>query len=144
MANQPLPVHAPAGFFRRLAALGYDALIQLALFFLGTALLLPLTGGAAITPGNPWFSAYLLAISLLYNGWCWIHGGQTVGMRAWRLRLVDSQGQALSWPRAGLRYAAAWLGGLALGLGYLWMLADPARRAWHDRLSRTAVVKESP
>lgn len=142
MAERPLPAQTPAGFFRRLAALGYDALIQLALFFLGTALLLPLTGGAAIAPGSHWFSAYLLAISLLYNAWCWLHGGQTVGMRAWKLRLVDRGEQTLDWQRAGLRYAAAWLGGLALGLGYLWMLADPARRAWHDRLSRTAIIKE--
>ncbi|WP_156303107.1 hypothetical protein [Methylogaea oryzae] len=51
------PSTEPAGFWRRLAALAYDALIQLALFFIGTALLLPLTGGQALAPGNPWYGA---------------------------------------------------------------------------------------
>lgn len=132
----------PAGLWRRLAALAYDGLIQLALFFAGTALLLPLTGGQALAPGNPWYGAYLLAISLVYNGWSWFQGGQTIGMRAWRLRLVDQGGAPLARRQVYVRYGAALLGGAALGLGFLWMLVDPARRTWHDRLSSTAVVRE--
>lgn len=123
--------------------MAYDGLIQLALFFLGTALLLPATGGLAIAPGNPWYGAYLLAIGFLYNAWFWRHGGQTVGMRAWRLRLLDARGGRIGWQQAGLRYAGAWLSAAALGLGYFWIFADPARRAWHDRLSRTRVVRET-
>lgn len=136
------PCTEPAGLIRRLAALAYDGLIQLALFFAGTALLLPLTGGQALAPGNPWYSAYLLAISLLYNGWSWTRGGQTIGMRAWRLRLVNQAGGTLARRQVCLRYGAALLGGAALGLGFLWMLADPARRTWHDRLSGTALLRE--
>lgn len=136
------PSTEPAGLWRRLAASAYDGLIQLALFFAGTALLLPLTGGQALAPGNPWYVAYLIAISLIYNGWSWTHGGQTIGMRSWRLRLVNRGGGPLTRRQVYIRYGTAWLGAAALGLGYLWMLADPARRAWHDRLSDTAVVRE--
>ena len=46
---------------------------------------------------------------LIYFGWFWSHGGQTVAMRAWRIRLVTAQGGAVSEWRAVLRYLLAWL-----------------------------------
>lgn len=134
----------PAGLARRLAAITYDALIQLALFFTGTALLLPFTGGQALTPGNPCYGAYLLGISLLYNGWSWKHGGQTIGMRAWRIRIIAPGGAPVSWKRIIPRYFTALAGAAALGLGFLWMYTDTARRTWQDRLSGTLTVWDPP
>ena len=69
----------------------------------------------------------------------WRLGGQTLGMRAWRLQ-ARSEAGPLSWRQAWLRSVAALLSWLPAGLGFLWSLADADRLAWHDRLSGTRLV----
>ncbi|MDM7321947.1 MAG: RDD family protein [Gammaproteobacteria bacterium] len=133
----------PAGLIRRLGALFYDWLLILALWFVLTALLLPLTGGEALPEQGPWHWAYqaLLGLSALgfYLGF-WRKGGQTLGMRAWRVRLVDEAGRTPSVHAMLVR--AFWAlpsWGLG-GLGVLAMLLDPKRRALQDRLSGTRLI----
>jgi len=140
--NLPKPANLP----RRLAALFYDSLLLLAVWFIATAILLPLTDGAAIRAGNPLFSTYLLFVSFFFYGWFWIHGGQTLGMRAWHLQLRNLRPGPITWLQALLRFMVAVPAGLLLGLGYLWMLVDRQKLTWHDRYSETCVVqlKENP
>lgn len=95
----------PAGFFRRFAALVYDALLVTAVLFLGTLLLLPLTGGEAITPqqSGPWELAYRGWIALLlgiFFGFSWTRRGQTLGMMSWKIRLQRLDGRLPGWRRA--------------------------------------------
>ncbi len=71
----------------------------------------------------------------------WTHGGQTLGMRAWRIRLVGRGGGRVSWGQATLRFFAAIVSWLALGLGFLWALVDRERHAWHDRCSGTRLIR---
>jgi uncharacterized RDD family membrane protein YckC len=135
-----------AGLLRRLAAIFYDALLIVALLMLVTWLLLPFTGGRPIAAESPrwWMLAYralLMAIALGYVGLCWTRGGQTLGMQAWSIRVVRDNGSALRWRDAALRLVTALLSWLAAGLGYLWLLVDRDGLTWHDRLSRTRVVK---
>ncbi len=115
-----------------------------AVLFAGTALVLPFTGGRAVAPGSGWYQAYLVALSFLYFGWFWTHGGQTVGMRAWRLRLrVRGDGaDPVLWRQALARFLAAGLSWAALGLGFAWALWDRERLTWHDRVSGTVLVLE--
>ena len=133
-----------AGLWRRLAAMVYDALLLAGLLFAATALLLPFTGGEAVigigTGGRFWYRIYLLAVVVLFFGWFWTRDGQTLGMKAWRLRVQDADGRPPDWPRALLRLAAALLALAPAGLGYWWMLVDRERKTWHDRLSGTEVV----
>jgi uncharacterized RDD family membrane protein YckC len=70
----------------------------------------------------------------------WTRSGQTLGMRAWRLRTLTDSGKRLQVGQAVVRFCwglAAWL---PFGLGVLWLYADPEHLALHDRLSRTRVV----
>ena len=83
---------------------------------------------------------YLILVCFLFFGWFWTHGGQTLGMRAWRLQLRRIDGQNLSWSTAVVRFTGALLSWLALGLGFFWVALDPQNRAWHDRLSKSIVV----
>jgi uncharacterized RDD family membrane protein YckC len=131
----------PAPLARRLAALCYDALLLAALLFAFTLLVVFLRGGQAIPPGTPWYEAGLLGVALAFCGLCWTHGGQTLGMQAWRIRVVAADGGAVSWPRAVLRFFASWLALLPAGLGYWWALVDARRRCWHDLLSGTRVIR---
>jgi uncharacterized RDD family membrane protein YckC len=133
----------PASLPRRLAAMLYDGLLLCAVLMLAAMPPVILAGGAVALQHSAWhalFSFYLLAVFFLFFGWFWTHGGQTLGMRAWRLRLTDAAGQPVSWRGALLRFVAAWLSALPLGLGWLWMLWDHERLCWHDRLSGTRLL----
>jgi uncharacterized RDD family membrane protein YckC len=138
-----MPSPRPAGLALVLAAAVYDGLLTVAILFVATALALPFTAGEAIPPSTPLYQAYLLVAGFPYFGWCWSRGGQTLGMRAWRLRLQREDGASPSLSNAVLRYLGALLSWLALGIGFLWLLA-PGRRSWHDRLSGTRVLREPP
>lgn len=129
------------GLGRRLAALIYDALLLFGLCFAATVVLLPLTGGRAIAPNNHLYTAYLTAVCFLFYGWCWTHSGQTLGMQAWKIKVQRRDGARMTWLRALLRFCAAFVSWLPLGLGYWWLLVDRDGLTWHDRLSGTAVVR---
>ena len=129
----------PVGLLRRLAAIAYDAFLLFALFFVATALILPFTGGEAIAPGNAMYLLYLLGVSYLYFGWCWTHGGQTLGMRAWHIRVRTLQGEAVPWKAGSIRFLASLLSWGACAAGFLWAAVDAEHRSWHDRLSRTVL-----
>ena len=137
-ANNPARA---AGLLRRLAALFYDSLLLLALWFIATALLLPFTGGEAVAPNNPLLPTYLLFISFFFYGWFWRHGGQTLGMRAWKLQLRNLRPGAISWWQVLLRILVAVPSALLFGAGYLWLLVDKQKLSWHDRYSETCVVR---
>ena len=142
--NATLPERQPAGLARVLAASVYDGLLTLAVLFLAGALALLVTGGEAVTPGDPAFRLWLLAAGFPYFGWCWTRGGQTLGMRAWKLVLEGDGGAPVTLGAAALRYLGAVLSWAALGLGFLWLLVPPSRRSWHDRISGTRVLRAEP
>ncbi len=137
--DRPLP--APS-LLRRLAAGVYDLLIMAALWWLASLPFVLLAGGAP--PAGAMrlaFQSYLLAVMFLFYGGFWVHGGQTIGMRAWRLRLVRTQGDGrITWRIAARRFFFAWLSALCLGLGFGWALIDRERRTWHDIFSATRLV----
>ncbi len=121
----------------------YDGLLLIALWMLATAAVLPLTGGEAVTSGNWIFRGYLLLIAGIFLCGFWWRAGRTLGMQAWRLRVVTmSDGDRPSATQACIRFAAALLSWLPLGLGFLWVLLDRDGLAWHDRLSGTRLIVE--
>ena len=130
-----------AGLLRRLGAMLYDGLL-LAGVMIVAAIPLPFFESAADV--SVWVRTliriYLVLVCFLFFGWFWTHGGQTLGMRAWRLQLRRIDGQNLTWSTAIVRFLGALLSWLALGLGFVWVAIDPQNRAWHDRLSKSIVV----
>ena len=138
--HQAQAAHPVIRFPRRLAALVYDSLVLAALWMAATLPVLALTGGEAVTGGVWLYRFYLLVIAGVFFGWFWTHGGQTLGMRAWRAKLETRDGLAVNWRQAGLRFLAVLLSVACGGLGYLWALADKDRLTWHDRISATRLV----
>ncbi len=139
----PEPATPPnAGLLRRLGAMAYDSLVVAALLMLAGFAALALTGGEAVAAGRLWFRFLLVLVIVGFFCGFWMRGGQTIGMRAWRLKLVrdGAPGGTISLPRALGRLAAACLAALPAGLGYIWILIDRRDLAWHDRLSGTRVV----
>ena len=131
------------GLLRRLAIICYDGLLLFAVLFAATVIVLPFNRGQAFSPHNAAYSAYLLAVSFFYFGWFWTHGGQTAGMRAWGVRLVGRSSTRVMWRECLVRYLAALLSLVPLGLGFFWAVIDGEKRAWHDRISGTRLVVQS-
>lgn len=132
--------HPPSGFLRRIAAGVYDGLLVLALLFLPTSIVMAFRGGAAIPPGSALLQLLLLATVASFFVGFWVHGGQTLGMRAWRLRVERRTGEPLTYGDGLVRFAVAIVSIAALGLGFLWMVFDPQGLTWHDRAAGTRVV----
>jgi uncharacterized RDD family membrane protein YckC len=142
---QPDDALPPPGLLRRLAAVVYDSLLLVALLMVVTVPFLLITGGEAVdaqrNPALEWiYRSALMLVIVGFYGIFWTRRGQTLGMASWRLRVLREDGSTLTWGDSLRRLAAALLSSLALGLGWLWILVDPGRRAWHDRLSHTRVV----
>lgn len=109
---------------------------------------------------------WLFVILGLYFVWFWKHGGQTLAMKTWRIRLVDHQGAPLRVWRALARFLLSWfwfLPGLALawalsakGWELMWIPSlnvilwaaliylDPQRQFVHDRIAGTRLVDLNP
>jgi uncharacterized RDD family membrane protein YckC len=124
--------------WRRLAAIFYDAWLVAALWLVGTTV--DTFIGAGSEGSHLGLQIYAALAPLVFFGWFWTHGGQTLGMRAWRLRLLSNDGSPVTLAQSLIRYIGAMVSMLALGLGYLWILFDRRGLAWHDRLSNTRLV----
>jgi uncharacterized RDD family membrane protein YckC len=140
LTDQGLTQAVPPGLLTRLRAIFYDSLLLTALVFVATAVL-------TLPFGNPsgiWlllFQIFLfLIIPLVFFCGFWISGGQTLGMRAWRLKLVSMEGQPVDWQQAVKRHFAAMLSLLVFGLGFIWIVFDSDKMAWHDKLSGTRLI----
>jgi uncharacterized RDD family membrane protein YckC len=130
-----------AGLLRILGAICYDTLLLGAILFFATLMVMPVTGGDAIATGNLPFRIYLLGVCALFFCGFWVHGGQTLGMRAWKIRVVGIDGTGIGWRQALLRFAMAIVSWLPCGLGFWWMLFDRDSLTWHDRVSKTYIVR---
>jgi len=72
----------------------------------------------------------------------WRHGGRTLGMRPWRLRVANAEGTPASIRALMARYAMGSVSLLLLGAGFWWAWVDRDRLTWHDRLSRTRMLRD--
>ncbi|GGO65391.1 RDD family protein [Bowmanella pacifica] len=144
-----------AGFLRRLAAMIYDALVALAVFMVAgiliTVLLIILLENGVLDKQGYQHSMEVIGHSNVFSGiifgwsalwtlgfflWFWRNGGQTIGMRAWRLRLFSTNEQPMGYGRALLRLICS-LG----GLGTLLVLVDIKHKlSLQDRLAHTEML----
>jgi uncharacterized RDD family membrane protein YckC len=132
---------SPCGLLRRLAIIVYDGLVVIALLMLATMLAMLAGLGGRTAMKDPVYTAYLFAVWFLYLAWCWHKGGMTVGMRAWRVKIVDRDGGKPGWGASAIRFPVSLVSAAIAGLGFLWSLADPGKRTWHDILSGTRLVR---
>lgn len=130
------------GVLRYLAAMAYDLLIVVAVLMVLAGLALIARAGSPVDPQSFVFRLLLITGWWAYFAWSWTHGGQTVGMRAWRLFLRRDDGRPVGLARASLRFLTAWISALAAGIGFIWRLADSEQLTWHDRLSGTRLELE--
>lgn len=156
------PTDLPCPLWRRLTALVYDLLIVVAIMMVANMLGLLITGGHLLDEQQHlrawWFPVFEAACVGAYFVASWRRGGQTIGMRPWRILVTSADGGTPSWrqslirvlvaaapllllaltPLIGLRAAlwallAVWAGWFAPAL------VDPRRRAVHDLAAATEI-----
>ncbi len=93
---------------------------------------------------RPLFRLLALVALAAYFVYCWSHGGQTLPMKTWRLRLVMASGDALKVRDAWRRFVFAVPSVAVCGMGYLWALFDRDRQFLHDRLAGTRLIRMPP
>lgn len=127
----------PAGLGRRLGAMLYDTLLILALFFLTGFIWVPISGDVVT---GLLFQLTLIVEIVAFFGYFWRKQGETLGMRAWKIRVIDEAGALPSWQRILLRLCIAPLSVAAFGIGYAWLYLGDNKQTWHDKVSGTFVV----
>jgi len=75
-----------------------------------------------------------------YFAWYWRHGGQTLAMQTWKIRLSTPSGTTPTLAQLALRYFLAWPSLIFLGAGLFWAIFDRDRQFLHDRLAGTRLV----
>ncbi len=153
------------GLFRRLAALLYDSAALFSVLFVASALVVvpaQMVWGITNISDHVLFQVLLGLVVLVFYGWFWTHGGQTLGLRAWHMRMVRIDGGKPGWTDVLKRIGAPvllWLPGhlgltyfgfdpaqaalialIPFGTGLLWILVDKRKLAWHDHLSGTRPI----
>ena len=138
-----------APLLRRLAALAYDSLVVMALYILVGFIvvgILKATSGdfPGELPASISFSLIFI-VCFFYYSHSWRRGGQTIGMKAWRIRLINENtkhGQMLpiQLSQCMLRTGIGFFSLIIFGAGFIWMLFDVKNRTWHDLASVTRVI----
>lgn len=131
-----LEVQAP-GLAKRLASLLYDSFLMVALWMALGALFVVMVESEALLK---WLfnTAFIFAMFGYYSR-SWRVSGQTLGMQAWRIKLVSKDHQPVSYRQCLLRFMVA-AGSLICLAGYFWMLFDKDKLTWHDRFSGTRLI----
>ena len=119
----------------------YESLILVAVLFIASFvfhLVFRDTGSVFFRPA---FQLYLLVVAGIYFIWFWTHGGQTLPMQTWKLRVISADGDRLNLKQALARYLFAVIGIFLFGCGIFWALFDRDGFFLHDRLAGTRIVK---
>lgn len=133
----------PTSLGRRLGAMLYESLAVFAILL--ATFLFPqiVLSGFGLALGGKLLWLHVLVVLGIYFIWCWLHGGQTLPMKTWKLRLVDQSGAPVRPLQAILRYLAAWPSIVFFGIGILWALFDREGLFLHDRIAGTRIVRET-
>ena len=77
---------------------------------------------------------------VLYYSFFVSFAGQTPGKALIGIRVIPISGEKISFTRAIFRYFLYFFSAIPLGLGFLWIIIDDRRMAWHDKIARTYVL----
>lgn len=140
-ATKAAAVAAIPSLRRRMASMAYESLLLLGV--LSVTFMLPNLalgmGLGIVLPG--WvLMIHVFLVLGAYFVWYWHHGGQTLAMQTWKIRLSTPSGLQPSLARLALRYTLAWPSIIYLGAGLFWALFDRDRQFLHDRLAGTRIL----
>lgn len=122
---------------RRLGAMFYDSFLAFSLvFFIGLV-----TNALFGSMGDAFFYLITLPGVYLYFTISWVKGRQTIGMKAWKFQVIQTNQQSITHQQAFVRFLAGFISFLTFGGGFIYQLFNQNNLAWHDKISHTLLVK---
>jgi uncharacterized RDD family membrane protein YckC len=158
---------ASPSLLRRMACFVYEGVLLFGVLMIAGYLYSTLTQQRHALSGRVGLQAFLFVVLGIYFTWFWSHGGQTVAMKAWHIRLVGRDGGPVTESRAFARYLFSWLW-FVPALLVLWLsgardpapiaaalfagivgfaalaLLHPARQFLHDAVGGTKLITSRP
>ncbi len=138
--SEAIKISAP-GLGRRLLSMLYEFLILIAVLFIASFVFHLVFRDTSSLFFRPGLQLYLLVIAGMYFTWFWTHGGQTLPMQTWKLRVISASGDRVYLKQALARYLFAVIGVFFFGGGIVWALFDRDRQFLHDRLAGTRIMR---
>lgn len=125
--------------FRRLAAFLYDSLLLIAIFFVVTSIAIALNDGQAIEnhASKLVFYLALYGVGFIFFSWFWRNGGQTLGMQAWRIKVIDVSDEQITYKQCAIRYLS---GTFLFGITILAAVLRQSGQGFHDSWSDTKII----
>lgn len=139
-------VARPASLWRRFAGVLYDLLPLIGLWMVAAGMW-TWAFHRGYDPQHPSIvmrvalDAWLLVVTAAYFVVSWVKVGQTIGMRAWKVKLVSTEGARINTRVAVMRFVLALVSLAIVGCGFWYALFDPGKRTWHDKLCGTRMVR---
>lgn len=130
-----------AGLGRQLLAIIYDTLLVISLLFVAGLITIPLLD---MKQPNSWFFILvMMPIIILYFVLYWHKQSQTIGMKAWRIYLLNTNNNDIKPTiyQCLCRFFGAWLSFISLGFGFFYKWIDKDNQTWHDKLSNTKLIE---
>jgi uncharacterized RDD family membrane protein YckC len=118
----------------------YEAVLLFAVGFFAAWVFYFASGGVDATAGatRHLLQVFIALVFAAYFLWCWLRGGQTLAMKAWKIRVVD-----VTPPKALFRFLIALIG-VPTAISIVWALFDRDRQFLHDRLAGTRLTDANP
>ena len=149
----PLSNHPNANLIRRLMAIVYD-LFPLFGIFMGVVMIFFLPLRILVYGLNDQWLGFNLPLQILlvllmifalssYFYFCWRKQGQTLGMKAWNIKLVQNNGELVTRSQCLNRLIFSFLSLACLGFGYWWYFFSTRKSCLQDELSNTKVILSS-
>lgn len=111
--------------FRRMAAFVYEGVLLFGVLVISGYLYSSLTQQRHALHGLHGLQVFEFFVLGAYFVWFWRHGGQTVAMKTWHIRLTSRTGEPVSAPQAVMRYVLSWIWFLP-ALVVLWWIGNPS------------------
>ncbi|WP_288107294.1 RDD family protein [Limnobacter sp.] len=128
---------------RLFACVVYEALLLFGVLFIAGYLFDTLTQSHSGLTLRHQRQAWLTLVLGVYFVWFWTHGGQTLAMKTWHIKLVNSAGNPVGMTTAVIRFALA-LFLTPTGLSFVYSWIDRQGQFPHDRLLDTRLVISQP
>ena len=128
------------GLWRRILCMIYEFLLLIAVLFIAGFIFHLVYHDTDSPYFRPVFQLYLLSVAGIYLIWFWTHGGQTLAMQTWKIRVISTKGGGISIWQAIARYFFAVTSISFFGCGVIWALFDREGQFLYDRLAGTKII----
>ena len=125
---------------RRLGAIAYDIILAFSLAF-------SIVGATLIVFFDKEAQTDLLMFGIIlitvyfYFTWSWVKGRRTLGMKTWKFQIEQNNGDNITHKQAFVRFVLAIISFAVAGLGFIYQLFNKDNLAWHDKYSKTRLIK---